>query len=117
MGKMWCVVILVMVMVLPSWSAAQMTVEPAGAAEATNYLEQPAPDAGASLLAAVCNLAYFPVRFAITLVTAELGGFTGWMTGGNEAAAHAVWQSTEGPAYMQPEVLEGRERLRFGRWH
>jgi len=30
------------------------------------------------------------------------------------AAAHAVWQSTEGQASITPEVLEGR--LRFGQW-
>jgi hypothetical protein len=32
------------------------------------------------------------------------------------AAAHAVWQSTDGQAYIRPEVIEGRERLRFSHW-
>ncbi len=115
MGKICCVVILMVTVALPAWSAEDLEVEQMNTP--LHYVEQPPPGAGASLLAALTNLAYFPVRFAITLVTAEVGGFTGWMTGGNEAAAHAVWQSTEGPAYVQPEVLEGRARLQFGRWH
>ncbi len=116
MNKIWCVLVLIMMLAVPAWSAEDLTVEKMSSREAAQYAPQPAPGAGASLLAAVCNLAYFPVRFVITFVTAEVGGFTGWMTGGNEGAAYAVWQGTEGPAYIQPEVLEGRERLRFGHW-
>ena len=67
-----------------------------------------------SFLAAASNIVYVPVRFAITIVTAEVGGLTGWLTGGDRAAAQAVWHSTEGQAYLTPDVIEGRERLRFG---
>jgi len=74
------------------------------------------PSAAASLGAAVGNIVYFPIRLLTTVVTAELGGFTGWMTGGNEPAARAVWHSTEGQAFLTPEMVEGREPLRIGSW-
>ncbi len=105
---------------MPAWSSEYMTQEmmppEVTPPEVTQAVAPPAPDAGASLLAALSNLVYFPLRFTISLVTAEVGGFTGWMTGGDEAAAEAVWQSTEGQAFVPPEVIEERERLRFGRW-
>ncbi len=109
MSKLCCMLVLTMMLGLPAWAGAEQ-MNPSASL-------QPPPGIGASFFAALTNVAYFPVRFAITLVTAEVGGFTGWMTGGNEPAAYAVWQSTEGQAYVQPEVLEGRQRLRFGRWH
>jgi hypothetical protein len=108
--------LLAVVVATPVWAAEQML---AGEEPAAQMTETPAgltPDAGASLLAALTNIVYFPLRLTITLATAEVGGFTGWLTGGNEAAARAVWQSTDGQAMITPEVIEGREPLRFGRW-
>jgi len=75
----------------------------------------PAERAGVSLAAAVLNVIYFPARFALTIVTAELGGFTGMMTGGDRRAAEAVWDATEGQGFITPAMLEGREPMRFGR--
>src|SRR5574337_595202 len=68
---------------------------------ATSYPAEPAmsggpPGAGASLAAAFANVIYFPIRFTVTVLTAGIGGFTGWMTGGYEPAADAVWESTDG---------------------
>jgi len=74
------------------------------------------PGAWSSAAAAASNIVYFPLRLAITIVTAEVGGLTGWLTGGDEAAARAVWRGTQGQAYITPEVIEGRERLRFGNY-
>ncbi len=109
------IVLLGVLAAMPAWSSEYMTQEMTPP-EVTQAVAPRAPDAGASLLAALSNLVYFPLRFTITLVTAEVGGFTGWMTGGDEAAAEAVWHSTEGQPFIPPEVIEGRERLRFGRW-
>ncbi len=116
MNKTWCVLVLILTLGLPAWAADEVADDQMAPPPPVRYLEQPVPGAGASLLAAVSNVVYFPVRFVITLVTAETGGFTGWMTGGNEAAAYAVWESTDGQAFIEPEVLEGRQRLHFGHW-
>ena len=93
---------------------------PGGAAAQMVEQQQPIlrspPSAGASLTAAATNILYFPARFVVTLITAEVGGVTGWMTGGDEAAASAVWSSTDGQVFVTPEVIEGREPLRLGRW-
>jgi hypothetical protein len=91
---------------------------PASAAPQQARLEEvtphPAQAAGMSLLAALVNVVYFPVRFAVTAVTGEVGGLAGWLTGGDIPAAHSIWSSTDGQAYVKPAILEGRERLRFG---
>jgi len=75
----------------------------------------PVERAGASLASALCNVVYFPLRFALTVVTAGLGGFTGMMTGGDLRAADAVWDATEGQGFITPAILEDSEPLRFGR--
>ena len=117
MKKVWCVcLLLVLAMAMPAWSATETMSGTMAPAQVNETVQGSAPDAGASLLAALSNIVYFPLRFAITMVTAEVGGFTGFMTGGDEAAAESVWQSTEGQACITPEVIEGREPLRFGRW-
>ena len=80
-----------------------------------------AQELGVTLGAAAINIVYFPLRLALTLVTAELGGVAGWMTGGETQSAHAVWNSTDGEAYVTPAMLEGRQQLHFGApptgWH
>ena len=75
----------------------------------------PAERAGVSLAAALLNAVYFPARLVLTIVTAELGGFTGMMTGGDRQAAWAVWDATDGQGFITPAMLEGREPMRFGR--
>ncbi|MFI5396692.1 MAG: hypothetical protein ACHQ9S_14250 [Candidatus Binatia bacterium] len=118
MKKVSCVLVLLLAAVIaaPVWAAELVPVGEEPASQVTETTPGYTPDAGASLLAALTNIVYFPLRLTITLVTAEVGGFAGWITGGDKAAAQAVWQSTDGQAYIRPEVLEGRERLRFGRW-
>jgi hypothetical protein len=74
----------------------------------------PAQALGISLVAATTNLVYFPVRLALTTATAGLGGLTGWLTGGDMPSAQAVWTATEGQVFITPNILEGRETLRFG---
>jgi hypothetical protein len=76
--------------------------------------QHPAEVAGISVAAALVNIVYSPVRFAVTLVTAEVGGLTAWLNGGDRSTAHAVWNLTDGQAFVTPAMLQGRERWRFG---
>jgi hypothetical protein len=92
---------------------------PAAAVPQAPQLEpptRPAQAAGLSVAAAATNLVYFPARLTLTLLTAELGGLTGCMTGGDARSARAVWDLTQGQSFITPRVLEGQEALRFGPW-
>jgi hypothetical protein len=92
---------------LPAWGAPQQT-------RLEEVTPHPTQAAGISFAAAAINVFYFPVRLAVTLVTAEVGGLTGWLTGGDTTSARSVWGVTDGQAYIKPAMLQGRERLRFG---
>lgn len=109
MKQIACALIVVATVVnaIPTWAAPQRAVP-------EEMVSHPAQAAGMSLLAAVTNVVYFPVRLGVTICTAGVGGLTGWLTGGNYGAARSVWSSTDGQPYITPAVLEGRERLRFG---
>ena len=92
---------------LPAWGAPQQV-------RLEDAVPHPAQAAGIGLGAALINVVYFPVRFCVTVGTAEIGGVTGWLTGGDWSSASPVWNATDGQAYITPAILEGRERLRFG---
>jgi hypothetical protein len=70
------------------------------------------PDA--ALGAAVGNVVFLPVRLAVTTVGGVLGGFTGFMTAGNHDAADDVWDLFQGQNILTPDIVEGKEALRFG---
>ncbi|MGH7788296.1 MAG: hypothetical protein ACRERC_15605 [Candidatus Binatia bacterium] len=72
------------------------------------------PEPGAAALAAVGNVVYMPVRLAVFAVGGALGGLTGWLTAGNEHAAHDIWGLFDGQGYLQPAMLAGRETLDVG---
>ncbi|HUI26628.1 MAG TPA: hypothetical protein VL403_11140 [Candidatus Kryptonia bacterium] len=91
---------------------ALLLVGRAARAEETDLPRNP----GAAFGAACINLAYFPVRLALSTAWTEVSGVVGWLTGGNESAAEDVWNLTRGPAYVTPGMLAGRERFRFGNW-
>ena len=109
MNKVCRVLVLLLAVAMPVWSAEYMGALEGPSPQMTETVHHSTPGVGASLLAFLVNIVYCPVRFMITAVTAEIGGFTGWMTGGDEAAAQAVWESTDGQAYVRPEMLEGRD--------
>lgn len=111
MKKAACVVVLVAIVMVPmsAWAAEQ-------APRLEQLAPHPAQAVGISIGAAVTNLVYFPVRLAITAVTAGLGGLTGWLTGGDRSSSEAVWNATEGQAFITADMLEGHEALRFGPW-
>lgn len=87
-----------------AWAASQAPVIEAP------YVQ--AKDVGYSLGAAAVNIVYFPVRLAVTTLTAVTGGLTGFMIGGDLEAATAIWDSTDGQAYITPDILDGSEPLR-----
>jgi hypothetical protein len=90
---------------------------PAFGAEQNPIVEHPrrvGQDVGFSFLAAATNIVYFPARLAVTAVTAHVGGLAAWLNGGDQLTAQAIWDSTDGQAYITPDILEGRERLHFG---
>jgi len=66
-----------------------------------------------ALTAAFLNIGYVPLRLAVVAVGAVLGGFTGFITFGDLAAAQAVWGLTNGPMVITPEMLDGTEHWQF----
>lgn len=85
----------------------------AGAGE-LQAAEEREPAPFAALGAAALNVVFIPVRLAITLVGAELGGVTGMLTIGNEEAASDVWRAVKGQNALTPDIMRGREALRVG---
>lgn len=69
---------------------------------------------GAAAMAAIGNIVYTPVRFALTLLNAGTGGLTGQLTAGDAVAANDVFGLTSGQGYLQPEMFTGRESLAVG---
>lgn len=69
---------------------------------------------GPAIGAAASNIVFAPVRIAVTIIGAGLGGLTGFLTAGNVDAASDIWALFDGQNYLSPEVMTGEEQLRFG---
>jgi hypothetical protein len=69
---------------------------------------------GAAAMAAIGNVVFAPVRFALTIVNAGVGGATGKLTAGDRQAASDVFGLTSGQGFLQPEMLTGTETLYVG---
>ena len=74
------------------------------------------PSAGAVAGALAIDVVYVPVRFAITVVGAFVGGFEGLISAGDVGAADKIFGITDGSQVITPAMLEGRERWHFGRY-
>jgi hypothetical protein len=98
---------------------AGSTVMPVGAAEQNPQLEvgaaQPAREVGVTLIATAVNSVYVPLRFALTVTAAVLGGWIGLINGGDAGAAAALWDNADGDAFVTPEMIEHRRWPRLGR--
>jgi hypothetical protein len=73
---------------------------------------QPEPTLGSEfargVIAPVLSLFYFPLKLAVGVSGAVLGGVSGWATGGDERAAEGVWRPMTGGTYfITPQVLDG----------
>jgi hypothetical protein len=85
----------------------------AAAAQESPPKIQRSHDPGLAAAVALINVVYIPVRLALTAVGAALGGFTGFITFGDLAAAEAIWALTDGSMVITPEMLNGTERWHF----
>lgn len=63
--------------------------------------------------AVIVNMFYVPVRLMLVAVGGVLGGFAGFITLGDRAAAESIWGLTDGSAVITPEMLEGTEAFHF----
>jgi hypothetical protein len=95
-------------------SALAAPVMAAPQAPMVEVTSRPGPDVGFSFAAAGANIVYFPVRLTLTALTGGVGGLAAWLNGGDHFTADSIWQSTDGQAYITPDILDGSERLRFG---
>ena len=74
-----------------------------------------AVSANLSLGSMLINAVYFPVKMALGIVGAEVGGLAGAMNGGDEEAAAGIWNvTTDGSYFVTPADLDGRGALRLG---
>lgn len=84
-----------------------------GVAGATEEFRDRTPEPGQAIGAAFINVVFLPLRLVATAGNAFLGGFTGFMTGGDRRAAWDVWNLAGGDQIITPGMLSGRERFRF----
>jgi hypothetical protein len=75
------------------------------------------PSAGAefgfAVAATVLNIVYTPVRMVYGATGAALGGFSGWVSGGDLRTAKGWWvPTTEGDYYVRPAHFDGSTRFR-----
>lgn len=74
-----------------------------------------AVSANLSLGSMLINAVYFPVKMALGIVGAEVGGLSGAMNGGDEEAAAGIWNvTTDGSYFVTPADLDGRGDFRLG---
>jgi hypothetical protein len=71
-------------------------------------------EAGFSLLAAGANLLYVPAKTIVTAVGMPVGAFAGWISGGDERSAYALWVPMAGGTwFLTPANLDGTEPIQF----
>lgn len=75
-----------------------------------------AVSANLSLGSMLINAVFFPVKMAIGIVGAEVGGLSGAMNGGDEEAAAGIWNvTTDGSYFVTPADLDGRGEFTLGK--
>jgi hypothetical protein len=74
-----------------------------------------AVSADLSLGSMLINAVFFPVKLAVGIVGAEVGGLAGAMNGGDEEAAAGIWNvTTDGSYFVTPADLDGRGEFTLG---
>jgi hypothetical protein len=69
---------------------------------------------GMGIASTIFSVFYTPVRLAVGVVGAGLGGVEGWLTGGDLRTARSMWRPTvEGDYYVRPDHLDKTERFQF----
>jgi hypothetical protein len=70
---------------------------------------------GMGVASTVLSIFYHPVRLAVGIVGAGLGGVEGWLTGGDLRTARSMWRPTvEGDYFIRPDHLDRTERYEWG---
>jgi hypothetical protein len=68
-----------------------------------------------SLGSMLINAVFFPVKMAVGIVGAEVGGLAGAANGGDEEAARGIWNvTTDGSYFVTPADLDGRGQFTLG---
>lgn len=97
-------------MVIAGLLGAALTI---GAASPARALTQ-GEEAGFSLLAAAANLFYTPAKTVVAIVGLPVGAFAGWVSGGEERSAYAIWVPTSGgDFFLNTAHMEGSEPIQF----
>lgn len=74
-----------------------------------------AVSANLSLGSMLINAVFFPVKMAVGIVGAEVGGLAGAANGGDEEAARGIWNvTTDGSYFVTPADLDGRGEFTLG---
>jgi hypothetical protein len=69
---------------------------------------------GMGVASTVLSIFYTPVRLSVGVVGAALGGFEGWITGGDLRTARSMWRPTvEGDYFIRPDHLDRTEHYEF----
>jgi hypothetical protein len=69
---------------------------------------------GMGVASTVLSIFYTPVRLAVGVVGAGLGGVEGWLTGGDLRTARSMWRPTvEGDYFIRPDHLDRTEHYEF----
>jgi hypothetical protein len=110
---LWILLTLLVAGAAAAAEQSPMTSGPPYAADDFEPTEAYAPSAGAMAGAIAINLVYVPVRFAVTVAGAVLGGVEGFISCGDVGAAHEIFGLTDGSQVITPAMLEGRERWTF----
>lgn len=74
-----------------------------------------ATNAALSVGSSLMNAVFTPVKVAVGLAGAEIGGVAGAMNGGDREAAAGIWNvTTDGSYFVTPRILDGREPFYWG---
>ena len=71
------------------------------------------PKPGAAIGAAFLNVIQVPARLVATSFFGVLGGFTGFMLGGDRQSAWDVWNIAGGDQVVTPDMLQRRQAYKF----
>ncbi len=70
----------------------------------------PSGEFARGMSAPILSAVYFPVKLAVGVSGAVLGGISGFLTGGSERAAEGIWHPTVGGTYfITPAILAGEQ--------
>lgn len=109
-------------------SAAVDVIETAPATEERRVIHESAPfrdvvveeyhsagaEMGMGVASTILSVFYTPVRLAVGVVGAGLGGVEGWLTGGDLRTARSMWRPTvEGDYFIRPDHLDKTERYEW----